>query len=362
MKLKHIIYSLLVLVLAGMIFYRIRTNQEKEAGGPGGGPGKGKGKGGGGPAKVSGVVIAPEVFANALSVSGSIEGNEQVDIRSQLSGIVTDIYFNEGTDVSQGQSLVKIDDAELRASLEQAETRQALAAESERRARLLLEKQAISSEEYDVASADYKALKAQTQLIRAQLAKTVIKAPFSGRIGLRSVSRGQFISPEVVITRLVNLDPVKITFSVPEKYSGQVKVNTKLKFRVAGQTESYSATVYAMEPGVEASSRTLQLRAKAPNTKRALIPGTFASIELPLAQIDDALLIPTEAVIPVQNGKKVFVTEAGKAKEVKIETTARTEKKVLVVAGLKAGDTVLTSGIMSLKPGMPVIVKTGPGK
>ncbi|MHC2992121.1 cation transporter [Pontibacter sp. HJ8] len=359
MKIKYIIYAILILGFGALVAYRIKQNKGEGAGGPGVGPG-GAGRGGAMPAmRVNGVVVEPQNFSNSLAVSGSIEANEQVQIRTQISGLVRSISFEEGSPVSKGQVLLKIDDSELRAQLAQAQTRQSLAAENERRAGLLLKKEAISREEYDIAQSELKSTQAQTQLIRAQLDKTTIRAPFSGRIGLRSISEGTYISPETIVANLVSTNPVKITFSVPEKYASQVKVNTTLNFTVAGSDKKQTATVYAIEPGIESTSRTLQLRARAANPDNTLRPGSFANIELPLTVIKDALLVPTEAVIPVQNGKKVFVTENGKAKEVMIETSTRTEKDVLVTAGLQAGDTVLTTGIMTLKPGAPVKVAVG---
>jgi membrane fusion protein, multidrug efflux system len=356
MKIKYIVYTLLILGFGSLVAYRIMQNKS-EGGGPKGPGGPG---GAGMPAmRVNGVVVQPQHFSNTLSVTGSIEANEQIQIRPQVSGVVQSISFNEGSKVSKGQVLVKVDDSELRAQLAQAQTRQSLAAENERRAELLLKKEAISREEYDVARADLKSAQAQSQLIQAQLAKTTIRAPFSGRIGLRNISEGSFISPETVIANLVNTDPLKITFSVPEKYAGQVKENTTLNFTVAGSAKKYTATVYAIEPGIEASSRTLQLRARASNGDGSLMPGSFANIELPLTVIEDALLVPTEAVIPVQNGKKVFIAKDGKAKETMIETETRTEKDVLVTSGLQPGDTVLTTGIMMLKEGSPVKVAVG---
>lgn len=350
MKLKHIIYILLAVVLGGLIFYRISENKAKEGGG------KGPGGVGAKPAKVTGIVLKPRVFSDNLSLSGSIEANEQVEIRSEVSGIVESINFGEGTFVAKGQQLLKINDLELRAQLSQAKTKQTLASENERRARLLLEKEAISQEEYDVASADFRSAKAQTQLIQAQLAKTSVKAPFSGKIGLRSISEGTYVTPTTVIANLVNTSQVKITFSIPEKYAVHMKVNTVLSFTVAGSREVFSAKIYAIEPGIEIETRTLKMRAIADNPHAKLIPGTFASIALPLDKINDALLVPTEALIPVQNGKKVFIAVDGKAKEVMVETGARTDKEALVVSGLKAGDTVLTSGVMTLKNDSPVQV------
>lgn len=352
MKFKHIVYLLLAVVLGGMVFYRISANSAKDEEG-----GKGKGKEGDKkPSKVSGIVLKPQIFSDNLSLSGSIEANEQVEVRSEVSGVVQSINFQEGSYVSKGQQLFKINDIELRAQLSQARTKQTLASENERRARLLLQKEAISQEEYDIASAEFRSAQAQTQLIQAQIAKTSVKAPFSGKIGLRYISKGTYVTPTTVVANLVNTSQVKITFSIPEKYATQMKVNTSLSFTISGSREKFTAKVYAFEPEIEEATRTLKMRAVAQNPNGKLIPGTFASVSLPLENINDALLVPTEALIPVQNGKKVFVSVNGKAKEIMVETGARTDKDVLVLTGLKAGDTVLTTGVMTLKDDTPVKV------
>jgi membrane fusion protein (multidrug efflux system) len=351
MKLKNIVFLLLAIILGGMIFYRISENKSKEDEG-----GKGKGGGDKKPAKVTGIVLKPQVFSDNLSLSGSIDANEQIEVRSEVSGVVESINFNEGTLVSKGQMLFKINDIELRAQLSQAKTRQTLASENERRARLLLQKEAISQEEYDIASADFRSSQAQIQLIQAQIAKTTVRAPFSGKIGLRSISKGTYVTPTTIIAKLVNTNQVKITFSIPEKYATKMKVNSPLSFTVSGSKEIYTAKIYAIEPEIEVATRTLKMRAVAQNSEGKLIPGTFANIALPLEKINDALLVPTEALIPIQNGKKVFIAINGKAKEIIVETGARTDKNVLVISGLKAGDTVLTNGVMTLKDDSPVKV------
>lgn len=352
MKFKHIVYLLLAVVLGGMVFYRISANNAKSDEG-----GKGKGKEGDKkPSKVSGIVLKPQVFSDNLQLSGSIEANEQIEVRSEVSGVVESINFQEGSSVVKGQQLFKINDLELRAQLSQARTKQTLASENERRAKLLLQKEAISQEEYDIASADFRSAQAQTQLIQAQIAKTSVKAPFSGKIGLRYISKGSYVTPTTVVANLVNTSQVKITFSIPEKYATQMKVNTSLSFTTSGSKEQFTAKVYAIEPEIEETTRTLKMRAVAQNPNGKLIPGTFANVSLPLDNINDALLVPTEALIPVQNGKKVFVSVNGKAKEIMVETGARTDKDVLVLTGLKAGDTVLTTGVMTLKDDAPVKV------
>jgi membrane fusion protein, multidrug efflux system len=350
MKLKYIIYTLLILGFGTFIAYRISSNNSK----------KGDSKGKDGKNKVTavnGIVLKAQTFDNILSLSGSIEANEQVEIRSEVSGIVEGIYFKEGSNVSKGQLLFKVNDVELRAQLAQVKTKQGLASENERRAKLLLQKEAISQEEYDVAKADYRLAQAQVQLIQSQIAKTFVRAPFSGKIGLRSISQGTYITPAILVAKLVNISQLKITFSVPEKYVNQVKTNSNLSFTVAGSTEKYTAKIYAIEPEVQIATRTLQARALAENKDNELLPGTFANVELPLDIIKDAIVIPSEAIIPIQNGKKVFISNRGKAKEIMVETATRTDASILVLSGLKTGDTLLTTGVMSLKEDDAVKVK-----
>ena len=158
------------------------------------------------------------------------------------------------------------------------------------------------------------------------------------------------------MAKLVNISKLKITFSIPEKYASQVKTNTPLSFTVEGSDEKFTAKVYAIEPEVSVTTRTLQVRAITENSQGKLLPGTFANVALPLSIIKDAIVVPTEAIIPVQNGKKVYIAKNGKAKEVMIETATRTDASILVLSGLNAGDTLLTSGVMSLKDDAPVKV------
>jgi membrane fusion protein (multidrug efflux system) len=350
MKLKHLFYTLIVIGFGIFIVYRITANKAKsELSNDKSGKDK--------PMNVSGIVVNAQNFETNLSLSGSLEANEQVEIRSEVSGIVEAIYFNEGANVAKGQVLFKVNDIELRAQLGQAKTKESLASENERRAKLLLQKEAISQEEYEIARADFKSAQAQSQLIRAQISKTAVKAPFSGKIGLRSISPGTYITPSILVAKLVNSSKLKITFSIPEKYANQVQLNSNLTFKVAGSDESYSAKIYALEPEISVNTRTLQVRAIAENEKGKLFPGTFADVIFPLDKIKNAILIPTEAIIPIQSGKKVFVSKSGKAQEIMVETGSRTAASVLIISGLKAGDTVLTSGIMSLKNDSPVKVK-----
>ncbi|GHA27086.1 MexH family multidrug efflux RND transporter periplasmic adaptor subunit [Salinimicrobium marinum] len=348
MKTKHIFYALLVLGLGALISYRIIENTSARA--------NNKPQEAQTSATVKGEVLEPQKFSESLSLSGSLEANEQVELRSEVSGVVENISFQEGSKVSQGQVLVRVNDLELRAQLAKIKTAEKLASENERRAQLLLEKEAISQEEYDMARADLQSAEAESQLIAAQLAKAAIKAPFSGTIGLREISEGTYVTPSSLIAKLVNTDKLKLTFAIPEKYSNQVGVGSQLSFTTAGSPEEHTATIYAIEPGVDVATRTLKMRAIAENKEGKLIPGTFANVLLPLATVDDAIMVPTEALIPIQNGKKIYVVQNGIAREVIVQTGSRTEDSVRVLSGLKPGDTILTSGVMILKDGVPVNV------
>ncbi|MHB1147169.1 MAG: efflux RND transporter periplasmic adaptor subunit [Lutibacter sp.] len=349
MKFKHIIYILLATSVVALVTYRIIDNKQENSNGR-------QKSGGQTPVIVDGMVLKPREFSENLSLSGSLEANEQLEIRSEISGIVEKINFKEGSKVLKGQILFHVNDMELRAQLAKVQTAQKLASENVRRAKLLLEKEAISQEEYDISEADFQFARAESQLIAAQLAKATVRAPFSGTIGLRYISKGTYVTPSTPIANLVNTDQLKITFSIPEKYSSQIKLEDQITFTTSNSKEEQTATIYAIEPEVDIATRTLKMRAIANNRKGKLIPGTFANVLLPLEIVTNAMLVPTESLIPIQNGKKIFVSEGGLVKEIIVETGARTENSVIVLSGLKSGDTILTSGVMMLKNGTPVKV------
>lgn len=350
MKIKYVVYAFLALLLAYLVYNRIATN--KTANTKGANFTKSEGK-----IVVNGIIATTEDFSDEVNISGGIEANEQVEIRSEMAGLIKSINFKEGTAVSKGALLVKIDDSELQAQYTQALTKQKLAKETADRAAKLLKSEAISQEEFDNAEAELKSLQAQTQLVRAQLSKTEIRAPFSGKIGLRNVSNGAYVTPSQTIANLVSVNPVKISFSIPEKYSRMVNDGSKITFTVAGTSKLFDGVIYAKEPAININTRTLVIKALAENGDNALIPGTFANVNLTLKSIKDAILIPSTAVTPILNGKQVYVVKDGKAEPINVVSDVRTADRILVNKGLNKGDTVITSGIMSIKPGSPVKVR-----
>lgn len=312
--------------------------------------------GSGGKLPVEAVVIKPGRLDNKLIVTGSVLANESLELKSEVSGKITQLTFQEGTQVKKGQLLVQINDEEIRAQLLKQKYNKKLNEDNEFRQRKLLEKEAISQEEYDNALNRLNTTVADLQLLEAQLEKSRVVAPFDGIIGLRYISEGAYISPNTTIATLYNNSPAKIEFAVPGRYSPLVKAGRQVYFTIESDTSRLAGKVYAIEPRIDPETRTLKIRALADNTKGVLLPGQFVKLELILDSSDTAILIPTEAVVPEQGGKKVFLAVDGKATEVKIETGIRTNLQLEVTSGLKAGDTVLTTGILQLRAGMPVQV------
>jgi membrane fusion protein, multidrug efflux system len=303
---------------------------------------------------VEALVVKPGHLDNRLIVTGSILSNESLELKSEISGKITKIAFGEGSRVKKGDVLVRINDEEIRAQLMKEKYNQKLNQDNEFRQRKLLEKDAISQEEYDNALNRLNTTKADVLVLEAQLAKTQLQAPFDGIIGLRYISEGAYITPNAIIATLYNNSPAKIEFSIPSRYSSLVANGKEIFFKVESDTSRHNGKVYAVEPRIDPETRTLKLRALADNSKGTLLPGQFVELELILGSSENALMIPTESVVPEQSGKKVFVLERGKVKEVMIETGIRTNTDLEVLSGLQPNDTLLTTGILQLRAGMPV--------
>jgi membrane fusion protein (multidrug efflux system) len=306
---------------------------------------------------VDAVVMRPTNFDNTLVITGSILANESLELKSEASGKITRINFKEGSRVKEGDLLVQTNDEEIRAQIEKQRYMQKLNKDNEFRQRQLFKKEAISQEEYDNALNRLNTTISDIKLLEAQLQKTRVYAPFDGVIGLRYVSTGAYISPSTVIATLYNNSPAKIEFAVPSRYSAQITPGKKIRFTIENDTSRvFAGEVYALEPRINEETRTLKLRALADNSKGILIPGQFVKVDLILDSKPNALLVPTQAVIPDQSGQKVFVARHGQAVEVSIETGTRTNLRIEVLSGLQPGDTVVTTGILQMRNGLPVQV------
>jgi membrane fusion protein, multidrug efflux system len=304
--------------------------------------------------QVEAVEVDFETIEDRIFTSGTVGANEVVDLSAEASGIITAIYFEEGREVSKGDLLLKINDSQLQAQKARNQFRLNLADQREERQRRLLERGGISQDDYDATLNELNVLRAELQLIEAQIEQTEVRAPFSGIVGLKFVSVGSYISPNTRIASLQEIDPVKIDFSIPERFISRVDVGDVINFSVQGYDSTFVGEVYAIEPRIDMETRTLQIRAISENPGRLLFPGAFANITLILDEIDDAMMLPTIAVVPELNTQKVFLVRNGKVEESRIRTGIRTSEKVQVIDGVAHGDTVLTTGLLQARPGMDV--------
>ncbi|GAB3820771.1 hypothetical protein GCM10028895_21620 [Pontibacter rugosus] len=249
-------------------------------------------------------VVSPTAYQNRITSTGTVLPNEDVELRSEISGRVTKINFEEGARVKKGQLLLTINDAEMRAQLQKLQSNQQLYSDMEKRQRTLLDKEYISVQEYDQVSNQLATATADIQALKATLDKAYVRAPFDGMIGLRQISEGSYVTAATPIARIVDISPVKIEFSVPGRYSQMIKEGDDIIFTSEGSAEQYKAKIYALQPNIDPTTRTMQVRALYDNKDEAMKPGGFVRVDLPLKEMEQAILIPTEAIIPEAAGQK----------------------------------------------------------
>ncbi len=309
--------------------------------------------------EVAAVIVKNKPLDNNLNVTGSLVANESVTLRSEVSAVVDNILFKEGQQVKKGQLLVQLNDSELQAELEKLQFTKKLNEDIEYRQKQLLAKEAISKEEYETALTTLNTSIAEMNVKKVQINKHKIKAPFDGIIGLRQISEGSYINPADQIATLYNINPIKVDFSIPGKYTAEINEGDKISFTIDAYNTPFQGEIYAIEPQIDPQTRSIKLRAISQNTEGKLLPGQFAKITLTISTFDTALMIPTEAVIPELDGKKVFIIENGLVANRSVETGIRTADRVQVTKGLQDGDTVVTTGILQIRQGMDVSINLG---
>ncbi|MEE4178464.1 MAG: efflux RND transporter periplasmic adaptor subunit [Bacteroides sp.] len=354
-NLRLVLTILTILFILGLIFYpKIKPLFQKNEEGPGGG------MGGGGfqmrALQANGLVITPSNLREMINSTGTLLPDEEVDLSFETSGKIVSINFSEGARVKRGDLLAKINDRHLQAQLLKLQAQLKLAQEREFRQRNLLTRDAISQESYDQAVTELQALEADIMLLEARIAETELRAPFDGIIGLRYVSEGAYANPNARIAQLIKISPLKVEFSIPERYSGNVTPGFPITFTIDGINEPFSASVYAVDPKVDINTRTIVVRALYPNRREELKPGRFAGINLQLDEITNTIAIPTDAMIAEMDGDKVYVYRNGTAEQIKVETGLRTADEIQIVDGLSFGDTLLVTGVMQLRQGLPVML------
>jgi membrane fusion protein (multidrug efflux system) len=328
---------------------------------PGGQQGQGQRPGGQqGQLPVTGTVAKPSYLTSGIRSAGSLIANEEVDIVSKVSGKVTGVFFREGSRVKKGDMLVKIYDDDLQAQLRRSEIQEKMVAEKLERQRVLLSKDAVSREAFDQLQTDYNVILADINLLKVRIAETEVRAPFDGTIGFRYVSEGTYVTPSVKIAHLIDASTLKLDFAISEKYISQDLMGKRIAFTTYGYSDEFFATVYAIDYRIDEATRTIGIRARFDNRAGKLVPGMFASLNLITDEKLNALQVPTEAIVPEMNEKKLWIARNGRADLIPVVTGARTASTIEVISGLSAGDTVLTTGLMQLRQNMPVRVNIIP--
>ncbi|MBK9255623.1 MAG: efflux RND transporter periplasmic adaptor subunit [Saprospiraceae bacterium] len=299
------------------------------------------------------MVVQPSKVINSIQTSGTVFANERVDLTAEGAGKVTGIYFKEGSTVKAGTLLVKLNDADIKAQLQKAKIGLQLAKDRESRQAKLLEIQGTSKEDYDISANQILSIQSEIDYFSTLVEKTEIRAPFSGVIGFKNIALGSYVNPAFVIATLQQINPIKIEFSVPEKYVRNIRVGETIEYTGDGFSGTKKAKVQIIDPQINLETRSLKVRAVGENTV-GLLPGNFVKVNVAVSGVNDAIQIPTSAIVPILKGQKVYVMKNGKASESIIQLSDRDEKNVTVSEGLNPGDSLIISAIIILKDGMPV--------
>ncbi|MGL5681885.1 MAG: efflux RND transporter periplasmic adaptor subunit [Marinifilaceae bacterium] len=304
---------------------------------------------------VTGVVAKYVSSQSGITANGTLMPNEEVVLVSEIAGKVKQIYFEEGKRVRKGDLLLKVDDADLQAQLARSKYQEKLLSEKLDRQRILLQRESISKESFDQLLTDFNMLRADIDLLEVKISRTEIRAPFDGTMGFRQVSTGSYLQPSTQIARIVDNTVLKYEFAIAERYAGIPLLGRNIEFFVTGNEKPFTAQIYAIDPSVD-NVRMIKIRARFKNNKFELMPGMFAKGLFTPETEAAYIAIPTEAVVPEVDGKRIWVKRNGKAELVPVETVSRNERFVEVVEGINQGDTVLTGGLMQLRAGMGVKV------
>ena len=307
------------------------------------------------PTAVEVVIAIKKSVTNNIEVNGTVLANEQLEIHPEISGKLMYLNIPEGTSVSAGAVLAKINDADLQAQLNKSKIQLDLASKTEQRLKKLLSINGINQADYDIALNAVNNIKADIEITKAQIDKTIIKAPFSGLLGLRNVSPGAYITPQTTLATLQQINKIKIDFTVPEQYTPFIKKGKEIEVVANYNINKYKATIIATEPEINASTRNLKVRAVLNGGN--LQTGSFVKILIANGNNNQSILIPTNAIIPDADSKKLVVVKDGKGKYTPVETGIRTASMVEITKGINVGDSIIVTGVLFVKPNSAVKVK-----
>jgi membrane fusion protein, multidrug efflux system len=302
------------------------------------------------PLSVNYFVAKAVPYENKVFCTGIAGAFNQVELLPEIAAKVIRINFNEGDHVSKGDLLVKLNDADFQAQLLKIQTQLKLAIQKLERLKKLREINGVSEEEFEMQANEIAVLKADENFYLAQIAKTEIKAPFDGNIGLKNISEGSFVNSNTPLVSLVQLKPMYVEFTIPGKYSQQFKQGMQVEFVMENElsTKTNTAVVYAIEPKMDEVTKSIRARARY-NGDEKILPGSYLKVFLEMGSHEKLLMVPSQCIIPVLKGHKVFVVSGGQSVEKMVHIGPRSDQKVVILDGLAEGDTVITSGLMSVK-------------
>lgn len=300
--------------------------------------------------------VVRQPVAEKLALVASISPNERVEIKSPVEGTIARIHFAEGERVEQGRVLFELDTDKWDAFLGEAEAAYKVGEANRARAEAMLGNQTISRQEYDTTVAQFEAAKATLARMKKQLEDARIAADFAGVVGARAVSIGQVVSPQTILTTVVDMDPVKVEFNVPERFLAQLKIGQSIAFRVAAYPGTdFAGEVYFIAPEVDATTRSVPIKARAANADGRLRPGMFGNLDLILSVREDALVVPEAALVPQGDALLVFIVdEQGLAQPRPVKVGVRLAGAAEIIEGLAEGETVIVDGLQKVRPGVPV--------
>jgi len=309
------------------------------------------------PANVDGYIVQTKTLSESIEIPGTIVADQSTEIHPEVSGRIISLNVREGAQVGKGAVIAKLYDADLQAQRRKLEVQLKMAQQTEDRYNQLQKIGGISKQDYDVTALQVSNIRADLSIIQTEIAKTVVRAPFSGKLGLKEVSTGAYVTPASVITSIQKTSGLRIDFNVPEKYTSLIKRGQYINFTVGGSERAYSAVVAATESAITEATRSLTIRALVKGNETGLVPGGFAKVKLSFAPNETALMIPTQAIIPQARGKKVYLFRNGQAEFVDVVTGIRDSANVQITDGLVKGDTVIVTGLLGLKPEAKVSIK-----
>lgn len=334
------------ITLISLLFAACSSKKEDKKGAAGGGAANNRNA----PVNVEGYVVQTSSLSNSIEVPGNIQPFESTELHPEVAGRVVSLNINEGQNIKKGTLLVKLFDGDLQAQLKKLQVQLGISQKTYQRQGELVKISGISQQEYDLSSLDVSNIRADIDVIRTEIAKTEIHAPFDGRLGLRNISVGAYVTSQTIVATIQQVNQLKLQFAVPEKYTRNISQIKDITFTTEGYTHKFTARILATEATVAENNRSLSIKAVITSKDAKLFPGAFAKVLFDFGKDDSALMVPSQAIIPGARDKQVILYRQGKPKFVVVGTGVRDSSQVQITSGVGAGDTVLITGLLAIKP------------